>query len=459
MQIKKSDIDFSIFGDNPDFADGNTEYDLFFSNDSGIFGFDYKEMSCDKLLDYYQYGQYRAARTFIADENSELILCSFPYAKIVKLKNEEELKKEKVSVAVFPDEIFDITVLSDAIKIVNQNSDDYYIEIVSYNGNEEHTAAELFERDVMTGKIPDIICLNKKLNIKSLLKNNVLTNMNYICLEEGDTKSGVYSENVLEAFKYNDELYYFPVTFEYDTVLYNGFDRPASTDEYIKKVSSDMNLQYNSSGALEPECFCSLYLSDHNSDNELYPKLDKKEVYDLTSFTKKYLCFEYEELSEYPKYFADGTESFIDIIEFGNLSSYCQELQKYGCDYKIGYSDSSYGLIVPRIGFSVTNQFSNKDFIKEFINEVMHQLEEREIGEGVAYIKKDWNNKFSDELSADEKERYMETINANWKSDFLNSDIKELITEETYKIENDVITSKDSDNIYNKLKLYLDETK
>ena len=98
-------------------------------------------------------------------------------------------------------------------------------------------------------------------------------------------------------------------------------------------------------------------------------------------------------------------------------------------------------------------------FIKEFISEVMHQLENRGIGEGTAYIKKDWNTKLSDELSANEKERYLEAINANWKSDFLNFDIKELITEETYKIENDDITSKDSDNIYNKLKLYLDETK
>lgn len=459
MQIKKSDIDFSIFGDNPDFADGNTEYDLFFSNDSGIFGLDYKEMSCDKLLDYYQYGQYRAARTFIVDENSELILCSFPYAKIVKHRNKEELKKEKVSVAVFPDEIFDITVLSDAVNMINQNSDDYYIEIVSYNGNEENTAAELFERDVITGKIPDIICLNKKLNIKSFLKNNILTNMNYICSEEEDTESGIYANNVLNAFMYNDELYYFPVTFEYDTVVYNGFDRPANIDEYIKTVSCDVNLQYNSSGAFEPESLCSLYLSDHNAGNKLYPELDKNEVYDLISFTKKHLCFEYEELSEFPKYFADGSESFIDIIEFGDLSSYCQQLQKYGCDYKTGYSDSAYGLIVPRIGFSVTNQFSDKDFIKEFISEVMHQLENRGIGEGTAYIKKDWNTKLSDELSANEKERYLEAINANWKSDFLNFDIKELITEETYKIENDDITSKDSDNIYNKLKLYLDETK
>ena len=89
----------------------------------------------------------------------------------------------------------------------------------------------------------------------------------------------------------------------------------------------------------------------------------------------------------------------------------------------------------------------------------MHQLENRGIGEGTAYIKKDLNTKLSDELSANEKERYLEAINANWKSDFLNFDIKELITEETYKIENDDITSKDSDNIYNKLKLYLDETK
>ena len=37
----------------------------------------------------------------------------------------------------------------------------------------------------------------------------ILTNMNYICSEEEDTESGIYANNVLNAFMYNDELYYF----------------------------------------------------------------------------------------------------------------------------------------------------------------------------------------------------------------------------------------------------------
>ncbi|MBE6852384.1 MAG: hypothetical protein E7505_02745 [Ruminococcus sp.] len=459
LNICKSDIDFNIFGSNPTFSQGNDEYSFLFSNDEGVFGYKSDIGKYDKLLDFYKEGTDKLSRTFFLNNKSELIMCnSYSLFKAV-FQNASE--KEIINIAVFPDELYsnDSALIFDAVEKFNHTSEKYKIDIKPYKDSGENDAAELFDRDIITGNIPDAVCLNKKMNLQTYIKNNTFTDLYTYIDKDNEINRQILQSNVLDAFEYNEELYYLPLTYMYNTVITNIPALPASLSEYADIILNAENFEYcSSSGICPKEPFCNIYLSEHILPHERLPELSEDQIFELVSFINERLDFEVYELDEYPDFFTNGSKLFANVAEFGNILSFSSESQKYNAEYNVGYTSSCYGLVIPQIGFSLCENSPHKDAVWDFIKILMTIIENDIENNVCAYIKTEYNEKYYDaEISPQTSDLYSEITKATWKSDFMTNDICSIIISETDKNSETTITESDSRKIHNKLKLYMNE--
>lgn len=455
LSIVKSEINYSMFGVEPSLIKGNDEYDLFFSNKDGLFGYDISTQVYDVLIDYHQISDGNLGKTFVINENNDILMCNGIAIFKALHKTNSDSEKKSIVIAVFPDEIYNYDYIIDAVKKFNQSSEEYIINIKSYRDSDEYTSAELLDRDIISGNIPDAICLNNKMNIQTYIKDNMLTDMyTYI-----NNKNDFYS-NVLNAFEYNNELYYMPLTYGYSTVISNSLVSFDNINEYMKYVENEKNYEYISDGYDVKLPFYNFYLSEFTPQTNRLPEINQTELYDLLSFSNSYLGYEGNELEGCPEYFVDGSVPFSVVDEFGDIYSFDNVINQYECEFNIGYTDNTYGLIVPEIGFSITEQSQNKEIAWSFIEFVMDEIENNIDETAAAYIKKSFNEKYdAAEISKQRYDLYLKVCESKWRSDFLVNNISSMIIEESSENFEDEITQNDSDMIYNKLRLYLEEIK
>ena len=455
LSIVESTIDHSILGSNSSLSSGNDEYDLFFSNEEGLFGYNMGTQSYDMLIDYYQISGNNLGKTFLVNENKDILMCNGISIFKATHKTYSNSEKENIVIAVLADKMENCGYINDAAKKFNQSSEEYIINIKVYPDSDEYTSVELLDRDIISGNIPDAICLNNEMNIQTYIKDNMLTDMyTYI-----NNKNDFYS-NVLNAFEYNNQLYYMPLTYNYSTIISNSSAPFKNINEYMEYVRNESNYEYISSGYDVKLPFYNFYLSEFISSTNRLPEISQTDLYNLLSFDNLYLNYAGNELEEYPKYFSDGSVPFSFVNVFGDIESFNNEIEIYGCKFNIGYTDSTCGLIDSEIGFSITEQSQNKEIVWSFIEFVMGEIEDNIDEITNAYIKKPFNEKYdAAEISKQTYDLYLKVCESKWRSDFLINNISRMIIEESSKNFRDEITRNDSDMIYNKIKLYIEEIK
>ena len=177
LSIVESTIDHSILGSNSSLSSGNDEYDLFFSNEEGLFGYNMGTQSYDMLIDYYQISGNNLGKTFLVNENKDILMCNGISIFKATHKTYSNSEKENIVIAVLADKIENCGYINDAAKKFNQSSEEYIINIKVYPDSDEYTSVELLDRDIISGNIPDAICLNNEMNIQTYIKDNMLTDM------------------------------------------------------------------------------------------------------------------------------------------------------------------------------------------------------------------------------------------------------------------------------------------
>lgn len=448
------------FDENSLFASGNDKYDFIFSVSSGIYGINIADMSSVFLVDYNKEIISDVWSVVITNDN-KILMGSFYNvyeANLVEINSDYSEKQNLIfAYKNIGDE--DINNLwKRAVKTFNNDSKEYQIEMRGYKSDENSDAESLFELDIVSGKIPDIVSTDLLSDtIITLLKDNALADMYPYIKNDDDLNMEKIYPSILEAYTYEKELYSIPLIIWIGTgVMYNHdnyYDNINTCEHLIDSIENIYDSQNNFVDSRYAEFMTQLYLSE-KIDSE-YKMLDFSEtdIQKIVSFLRNYV-----------------PEMALTEFNYSDKNRICQEcffysIQDYyyfkinseenypGSTIKPGYPNSN-GLLYSRAGISVMNNCTNKDEAWNFIKTCTRCIENN--AESEMYSIKDLN------ILPDESANTMENFDLFMSGTFINNVIynklKNMIYDEMYENPNvsDEIISK---SIYNKMKLYFSEIK
>lgn len=215
-------IDLQYFQSSDSLMDG-IEYDFYYKDDSGIYGYDIKGKKGTKIIDYVA-----------SNISSENVYSIVPIAKDRLLGTEWEedgdsgRSKFVLYKKVDPSTIANKTTITfgamwgvdDSIKKAaiefNKQNKEYQIEFKDYS-NEEDPETK-FNADIVAGNVPDIISLNN-LPIEQYVAKGLLEDLTPYFDKDSDVKTGDIIPSVAEAMKIDNKFYYIAPSFAISTLI------------------------------------------------------------------------------------------------------------------------------------------------------------------------------------------------------------------------------------------------
>lgn len=235
--IQKLDLQSGVFGEKTSLVFNyyryqvmsGLYYDVYLSDDYGVYGYNIGDAEITKLMDYissdfasnYLYQiSYIDENTFVAyyygDEGGKL-------SKFTKVAPEEVIDKTEVTLGCYylePD-------VKNKIIEFNKANAEYRINIKdysTYDTMEDYTQGMTrLNADIVAGDVPDIMILNTQMPIESYAAKGIFADLNEFLEKDTEVKKEDILPNVLEALSLDGKLYrmapYFSVnTFAAKTV-------------------------------------------------------------------------------------------------------------------------------------------------------------------------------------------------------------------------------------------------
>ncbi len=229
-------------------------YDLYFSTNKDVYGYDHEKDALVKLFDY---------------QDSDLGL-SYPIFCITAVSDAEMIAvipTMNVSVLsklykVPADQVADKTVITlggtnidylvkREITDFNKNNTEYRIKIVdysTYNANGNYGEADnRFNLDIASGNVPDIMVFTADQPIEGYINKGLFKELGSFVDKDEELSKDMFLENVMEAFSTGEDLYTIVPSFyiygaEAKTSLLNGKDY--LTIREFEDIVSQNNLSY-----------------------------------------------------------------------------------------------------------------------------------------------------------------------------------------------------------------------
>lgn len=219
-------IDVQYFNGADTLMDG-IEYDFYYKDDSGIYGYDIEGKKSTKIVDYVA-----------SNISSDISYSIVPIAKDQLLGTEWEengdsaRSKFVLYKKVDPSTIADKTTITfgamwvdESIKKAaiefNKQSEEYQIEFKDYS-NEEDPETK-FNADIVAGNIPDIISLSN-LPIEQYVAKGLLEDLTPYFDKDSDLKVQDIIPSVAEAMKIDNKFYYIAPSFGISTLVASSKD-------------------------------------------------------------------------------------------------------------------------------------------------------------------------------------------------------------------------------------------
>lgn len=203
---------------SPDWIIDGFEYDFYYKDDSGIYGYDMKTKKGTKLMDYM-------ASDIEPDKTSHLI----PFEKNKFLgstyenKNTSLVVYNKVDSSDFAGKqtiilggMYMYDSMKTAVAKFNRENEKYRIEIKDYSDEEEPWTK--MNMDILAGAVPDIICLNN-LPSDQYVAKGILEDLTPYFDKDSEINTSDILNPILEATKIDDKLYYVFPTFGVNTII------------------------------------------------------------------------------------------------------------------------------------------------------------------------------------------------------------------------------------------------
>ncbi len=212
-------LQLDYFGGGNSFMDGSGDYDFYYANESGIYGYQINEKQESKLFDRMTASQDVDLASIVPDGAGGFIGAmyededdnSFQLVHYSKGDSAEAAECKKITYAT----IWVGDGIEQAIRDFNKEHKDYQIVLRDYSV--EQNPLEKMNLDIAAGNIPDIIQIPDGL-LQSYVAKGMLENLTPYLERDPDLSEEDFIPSVLEAMKIQDKLFYVSPTFEMNSL-------------------------------------------------------------------------------------------------------------------------------------------------------------------------------------------------------------------------------------------------
>ncbi len=229
-------------------------HDLYYSNDKGVFAYDFDTLENIKIMDYvdsdvdYNY----INKAIVVDET-----------RVIAIAYDEESWDQYLVFweKVPPEEVVDKTIITMGMvymdydlrsKVIafNKESDEYRIRLIEYyeynNESDWEAGMKVFNNDIITSNAPDIVVLETGMPIDSFMDKGVLMNLNSFMEEDEEISKEDFAPNVLALGSKGDNTYILTASYMVSTMAMKKSFVPngqSITLDELKKLEKDMGVQ------------------------------------------------------------------------------------------------------------------------------------------------------------------------------------------------------------------------
>lgn len=505
---KKYKIKTGMFSGSNCIMDGY-EYDFYYRDDLGVYGYDLGEKKGVKLMDYMA--------SFVTEERTDHMI-SAADGKFVC--NVDGLSEEDSGIAVYkkvdPATVKDrVTITYGGIFIdehvktaaldFNRTNENYQIEFIDYSTESEDPITKM-NTDIIAGNIPDIIDLNYT-PIEQYAKKGLLENLLPYVESDPDIKSDDFIESVWAAMQYDHKLYYVASDFGVDTVIGRTKDVGEETgwtfDELKKEVEShgkntrafysenkvDMLSLFLRNGLMDfvdwrsGECefqsrqfkdilkFCNDTGVDQETDYTEYRKQMSSLVKEGKQLFVDASGVTLEEIQIYKEMFGEDI-TFIGYPDENKTGSYFRFNSRVGISAKSEAKDVAWSFVRRFLSKEYQGKKGNmngtpirKDCFAMLIRQKMTTEEYiDELGQEIYPISEYWEwdgiGVNGRPLSQQEVDLYIDLVNNTKKSNYSDENIMQMVMEEAERyFKGDKSLDEVADIIQNRVQTYVNESR
>lgn len=216
---------FNMYGFNSVSAGVNT--DMVFSSSSGVFTYTLGDEQPQQLLSYINSDMSTTNMNYVV-QLDETRLVGFYYDQ------NAQTTKGSIFTKVNPEDIKDKHILilagfyvdyntKNRVVEFNKSNENYRIvvkEYQQYSTNEDYMAGYTqLNNDIISGGMPDILIVDNSLNMDSYISKGLLADVGKLLEKDEELSQKEYMENVFNAYKVNDKLYYVIPSFYVRTMI------------------------------------------------------------------------------------------------------------------------------------------------------------------------------------------------------------------------------------------------
>lgn len=212
---------------NYNICDGtNSGYDLVLTDNSAVYGYNFDDTEPTKIMDYINsnlatYSVYdicfRDSDYFIAMYN-DIVNYNSRLAGFTKVPPEEVPDRILLTLAIYGTD----TEITRAVIDFNQSNEKYKILTEDYSRysteDDWYAGIDRLDSDVLSGKIPDIIQGNTRLDTSKYASKGLFVDFYKLMDEDESINRSDYAENVFKAYETDGKLYEIPIKFYVSTV-------------------------------------------------------------------------------------------------------------------------------------------------------------------------------------------------------------------------------------------------
>lgn len=216
-------MDFNYFNNGDALMNGSGDYDFYYKDDSGIYGYQLASKKGTKLMDFVASNVTSDASYFILPIDAETMIGTSWQDSGSKLtlykKVDPSSIKDKTTITVGA-MYLDDNVKRAAIDF-NKKNDQYQIELKDYSSEEDPETK--MNADIIAGNVPDIICLNG-VSVDQYAEKGILEDLSTFYEKDQDISKDDLIPSVEKAMEIDGKLYFVSPSFTISTLIASAKD-------------------------------------------------------------------------------------------------------------------------------------------------------------------------------------------------------------------------------------------
>ncbi len=216
-------MDFNYFNNGDALMNGFGDYDFYYKDDSGIYGYQLASKKGTKLMDFVASNVTSDASYFILPIDAETMIGTSWQDSGSKLtlykKVDPSSIKDKTTITVGA-MYLDDNVKRAAIDF-NKKNDQYQVELKDYSSEEDPETK--MNADIIAGNVPDIICLNG-VSVDQYAEKGILEDLSTFYEKDQDISKDDLIPSVEKAMEIDGKLYFVSPSFTISTLIASAKD-------------------------------------------------------------------------------------------------------------------------------------------------------------------------------------------------------------------------------------------